>query len=150
MQTTSRLIVSSLTYHLQHFQLTKYLVHVEWNWAWTITYQDNESYPQREALCHPATRFTNLTKFLIHNSSNFSPLARQRSCLRGPRKIYLTLPPPTLLNFRKSQLTHDMNDNNWHEWHELTWICMNDIKCHEWHDIVTRVNQNDPTLTPFP
>jgi hypothetical protein len=44
-----------------------------------------------------------------------------------PRKTYLTLPPSppsTLLNMSWI----DMNNMNWHEWHEFTWIYMN------WHE----------------
>ena len=50
------------------------------------------------------------------------------------RHIWPSLPSPplpTLLNFRKSPMTHDMNGMNWHEWHELTWIDMNDMNWHE-------------------
>jgi hypothetical protein len=52
------------------------------------------------------------------------------SCCQRPRMTYLT-PSPTLQNSEKSQMTHNMNDINWHEWHETTWILMNDTNWHK-------------------
>jgi hypothetical protein len=88
----------------------------------------------------------NHTRFRARNYRRFHPAflpsARQGSCRRRPRKTYLTPPSPpslpTLVNFWKSLMTHDMNDMIWHEWHDLTWITwfdMNDMIWHEWHDL---------------
>jgi hypothetical protein len=55
------------------------------------------------------------------------------------RHIWPPLPSlPTLLNFRKSPKTYDMNQMIWHEWYDstwMTWFDMNDMIWHEWHDL---------------